>query len=155
MGDDLKKLNKNKKLVKKMCAQYDAFLASDSIIKTIPRVVGPHMNRAGKFPAAVSPAENLKDKVDEIQSTVKFQLKKVLCLGTCVGHVDMGGGPPQEHQPVDQLPRVAAEEELAEPEVGLHQDDDGQAAAHLLSILKVARVTVRQQSNKLFWHFPL
>ena len=87
--DDLKKLNKNKKLVKKMCAQYDAFLASDSIIKTIPRVVGPHMNRAGKFPAAVSPAENLKDKVDEIQSTVKFQLKKVLCLGTCVGHVDM------------------------------------------------------------------
>jgi large subunit ribosomal protein L10Ae len=87
--DDLKKLNKNKKLVKKMCNQYDAFLASDTIIKTIPRVVGPHMNRAGKFPAAVTPSDNLKEKVIEQQSTVKFQLKKVLCLGTCVGHVKM------------------------------------------------------------------
>ena len=87
--EDLKKLNKNKKLVKKMCAGFDAFLASESIIKTIPRVVGPHMNRAGKFPTAVTPTESLTEKVDELQSTVKFQLKKVLCLGTCIGHVEM------------------------------------------------------------------
>ena len=87
--DDLKKLNKNKKLVKKFCNQYDAFLASESIIKTIPRVVGPHMNRAGKFPTSVSVAESLTEKANEIRSTVKFQLKKVLCLGTCVGHAEM------------------------------------------------------------------
>ena len=87
--DDLKKLNKNKKLVKKFCNQYDAFLASESIIKTIPRVVGPHMNRAGKFPTSVSMAESLTEKANEIRSTVKFQLKKVLCLGTCVGHAEM------------------------------------------------------------------
>jgi large subunit ribosomal protein L10Ae len=86
--EDMKKLNKNKKLVKKLCAQYDAFLASESIIKTLPRVVGPHMNRAGKFPAAVALSDNLVDRVMEIQSTVKFQLKKVLCLGTCVGHAE-------------------------------------------------------------------
>jgi len=87
--DDLKKLNKNKKLVKKLCNQYDAFLASESIIKTIPRLVGPHMNRAGKFPTAVAQSDNLTDKVLELQSTIKFQLKKVLCLGACVGHADM------------------------------------------------------------------
>eukprot|EP01084_Bolivina_argentea_P218552 370842_1 len=87
--DDLKKLNKNKKLVKKFCNQYDAFLASESIIKTIPRVVGPHMNRAGKFPTAVAMTESLADKTNEPRSTVKFQLKKVLCLGTCVGHAEM------------------------------------------------------------------
>ena len=87
--EDLKKLNKNKKLVKKMCCTADAFLASESIIKTIPRVVGPHMNRAGKFPLAVSATESLSDKVLETQATVKFQLKKVLCLGACVGHVEM------------------------------------------------------------------
>ena len=87
--EDLKKLNKNKKLVKKMCAGFDAFLASDSIIKTIPRVVGPHMNRAGKFPTSVTPGESLTEKINELQSTVKFQLKKVLCLGACVGHVEM------------------------------------------------------------------
>lgn len=87
--DELKKLNKNKKLVKKLCAQYDAFLASESIIKTLPRVVGPHMNRAGKFPTSVGAAEDLTAKVTELQATIKFQLKKVLCLGTCVGHAEM------------------------------------------------------------------
>lgn len=87
--DELKKLNKNKKLVKKMCNQYDAFLCSESIIKNVPRLVGPHMNRAGKFPTVVAVSENLNDKITELQSTVKFQLKKVLCMGTCVGHVDM------------------------------------------------------------------
>jgi len=87
--DDLKKLNKNKKLVKKMCNQYDAFLCSESIIKNVPRLVGPHMNRAGKFPTVCGMGEALGDKIGELQSTVKFQLKKVLCLGTCVGHAEM------------------------------------------------------------------
>lgn len=87
--EDLKKLNKNKKLVKKFCSTADAFLASESIIKTIPRVVGPGMNRANKFPTAVALGDNLPDKVLEIQSTVKFQLKKVLCLGCCIGHEGM------------------------------------------------------------------
>ena len=32
----LKKLNKNKKLVKKLAKKYDAFLASESLIKQIP-----------------------------------------------------------------------------------------------------------------------
>uniref|UniRef100_A0A663FAJ4 Ribosomal protein L10a n=1 Tax=Aquila chrysaetos chrysaetos TaxID=223781 RepID=A0A663FAJ4_AQUCH len=37
----LKKLNKNKKLVKKLAKKYDAFLASESLIKQIPRILGP------------------------------------------------------------------------------------------------------------------
>merc|ERR1711881_777915 len=100
-------------------------LASESIIKTIPRVVGPHMNRAGKFPLAVSATESLSDKVLETQATVKFQLKKVLCLGACVGHVEMNEEDLRKRQLVDQLLGVSAEEELAEPEVGVHQDDHG------------------------------
>lgn len=87
--DELKKLNKNKKLVKKLCNQYDAFLCSESIIKNVPRLVGPHMNRAGKFPTVIGLNEPIADKITELQSTVKFQLKKVLCLGTCVGHCEM------------------------------------------------------------------
>lgn len=87
--EELKKLNKNKKLVKKMCNKYDAFLCSESIIKTVPRLVGPHMHRVGKFPTVCAMSESLPEKVVELQSTVKFQLKKVLCLGTCVGHCEM------------------------------------------------------------------
>ena len=47
----LKKMNKNKKLVKKLAKKYHAFLASEAIIKQIPRLLGPGLNKAGKFHA--------------------------------------------------------------------------------------------------------
>jgi large subunit ribosomal protein L10Ae len=87
--DDLKKLNKNKKLIKKLAQKYDAFLASEALIKQIPRLLGPGLSKAGKFPSPVTHADNLEAKIQEIKSTIKFQLKKVLCLGVAVGHVAM------------------------------------------------------------------
>ncbi|BFZ65452.1 60S ribosomal protein L10A [Saitoella coloradoensis] len=87
--DDLKKLNKNKKLVKKLAKKYDAFIASEVLIKQIPRLLGPGLSKAGKFPTPVSHADNLGERVTEVKSTVKFQLKKVLCLGVAVGNVGM------------------------------------------------------------------
>ncbi|KAK5976016.1 Ribosomal protein [Trichostrongylus colubriformis] len=88
-ADDLKKLNKNKKLIKKLAKSYDAFLASESLIKQIPRIIGPGLNKAGKFPSVVSHGEPLSTKVEEIKATIKFQMKKVLCLSVAVGHVEM------------------------------------------------------------------
>jgi len=87
--EDLKKLNKNKKLVKKLAQKYDAFLASEALIKQIPRLLGPGLSKAGKFPTPVSHSEDLARKVNEVRSTIKFQLKKVLCLGVAVGHCNM------------------------------------------------------------------
>ncbi|CAN7097907.1 unnamed protein product [Brassica rapa subsp. narinosa] len=66
--ESLKKLNKNKKLVKKLAKKYHAFLASESVIKQIPRLLGPGLNKAGKFPTL---------------------LKKVLCMGVAVGNLSM------------------------------------------------------------------
>jgi len=67
--DDLKKMNKNKKLVKKLAKKYDAFIASEVLIKQIPRyrkkfidssangrLLGPGLSKAGKFPTPVSHA---------------------------------------------------------------------------------------------------
>ncbi|KAK5137347.1 60S ribosomal protein L10a [Meristemomyces frigidus] len=88
-SDDLKKLNKNKKLIKKLARKYDAFIASDTLIKQIPRLLGPGLSKAGKFPTPVSHADSLNDKITEVKSTIKFQLKKVLCMGVAVGNVDM------------------------------------------------------------------
>ncbi|KAG2468502.1 MICA2 monooxygenase, partial [Polypterus senegalus] len=85
----LKKLNKNKKLVKKLAKKFDAFLASESLIKQIPRILGPGLNKAGKFPSLLTHNENMMSKVDEVKSTIKFQMKKVLCLAVAVGHVKM------------------------------------------------------------------
>lgn len=103
----LKKLNKNKKLVKKLgtfvflctiawllnshsffvilsvclvafsAKKYDAFLASESLIKQIPRILGPGLNKAGKFPSLLTHNENMSTKVEEVKSTIKFQMKKV------------------------------------------------------------------------------
>ncbi|KMS95167.1 hypothetical protein BVRB_011680 [Beta vulgaris subsp. vulgaris] len=85
----LKKLNKNKKLVKKLAKKYHAFLASEAVIKQIPRLLGPGLNKAGKFPTLVTHQEPLENKVNEIKATVKFQLKKVLCMGVAVGNCSM------------------------------------------------------------------
>ncbi|XDC71735.1 hypothetical protein R6Z07F_002908 [Ovis aries] len=83
----LKKLNKNKKLVKKLAKKYDAFLASESLIKQIPRILGPGLNKAGKFLSLLTHNENMVAKADDVKSMVKFQMKKVLRLAVAVGHV--------------------------------------------------------------------
>jgi large subunit ribosomal protein L10Ae len=87
--EELKKLNKNKKEVKKLAAEFDAFLASSTLIKQIPRILGPGLNKAGKFPQPLAHDESMMDKVNSIKSTIKFQMKKVLTLGCAVGHVEM------------------------------------------------------------------
>merc|ERR1712048_789054 len=88
-ADDLKKLNKDKKLVKKLAKRYDAFLASESLIKQIPRLIGPGLNKAGKFPTMLTHQDDMVAKVNDIKATIKFQMKKVLCLAVAVGNVGM------------------------------------------------------------------
>merc|ERR1712105_382018 len=87
--DALKKLNKDKKLVKKLAKRYDAFLASESLIRQIPRVLGPGLNKAGKFPGPIVHGDSLTGRIEDVKSTIKFQMRKVLCLAVCVGHVNM------------------------------------------------------------------
>merc|ERR550539_485873 len=87
--EDLKKLNKNKKLVKKLAQSFDGFLASQVLIPQIPRLLGPGLNKAGKFPTMVTHSDNLETKINDIRSQVKFQLKKVLCMGVAIGNVGM------------------------------------------------------------------
>ena len=57
--------------------KYDAFLASESLIKQIPRLLGPGLNKAGKFPVLLTHQESMAGKIDEVKATIKFQMKKV------------------------------------------------------------------------------
>merc|ERR1740124_1975781 len=52
-------LNKNKKLVKKLAQTFDGFLASQVLIPQIPRLLGPGLNKAGKFPTVIHHTDNL------------------------------------------------------------------------------------------------
>merc|ERR1712080_87020 len=81
-ADDLKKLNK-------LAKSYDAFLCSDTLIKQIPRLLGPGLNKAGKFPTLITHTDDIESKVLDLKSTIKFQMKKVLCLNVAVGNVSM------------------------------------------------------------------
>jgi len=88
-ADDLKKLNKDKKKVKNLAKSYDAFLCSDTLIKQIPRLLGPGLNKAGKFPTLITHTDDIDAKCLDLKSTIKFQMKKVLCLNVAVGNVEM------------------------------------------------------------------
>ena len=144
------RLNKNKKLVKKLAKKYDAFLASETLIKQIPRLLGPGLSKAGKFPTPISHAEDLSNKLTEVRSTIKFQLKKVLCLGVAVGHVQMSDDQVLgnvmlgmclegfsafsscQSPASNQFPRLFVEEELAKHQVPAHQVHHGHASTALL-----------------------
>merc|ERR1711944_48393 len=78
--DSLKNLNKNKKLVKKLAKEYDAFLASDTLIKTIPRILGPGLNKAGKFPTMLTHSEPLATKVDELYQNISLAVNFLVSL---------------------------------------------------------------------------
>ena len=52
-------------------------------------MLGNVLVKIGKFPLTITETEDVGGKVKEIRSTGRYQLKKVLCLGTAVGTVDM------------------------------------------------------------------
>lgn len=69
--------------------QYHAFMASDPVIKQIPRLLGPGLTKAGKFPTPVSHGRPLAEQVDEVKAALKFQLKKVLCMAVAIANAEM------------------------------------------------------------------
>jgi large subunit ribosomal protein L10Ae len=87
--DGLKTFNKDKKLVKKWAKQYALLLASDTLVKKIPTVLGPILNRIGMFPQVVTHNEDLRSKVDDCRASIKFQLKKVTCMAVAIGNETM------------------------------------------------------------------
>lgn len=76
-------------LIRFLAKQYDNLIASDSLVRQIPRLAGPQLNKMGKFPSPATHDLALPQKIDELERTVKFQMKKVLCLGVAVGTVEL------------------------------------------------------------------
>jgi large subunit ribosomal protein L10Ae len=87
--DDLKRLNKDKRKKRNLEHRYDVFLASETIIRLIPRLLGPGLGRAGKFPMLLTHNETILDKTQQIKSTLRVQLKKQSIINVAIGHVNM------------------------------------------------------------------
>merc|ERR1712167_274723 len=74
---DLKKLNKNKKLVKKLAMQYDAFLASQVLIPQIPRLLGPGLKKVLCLGVAVA---NVEMSPDECRQNIVMSINFLVSL---------------------------------------------------------------------------
>ena len=59
------------------------------MIKQITRILGPGLTKAGKFPAVLDDNDNVQDKIDTAKATIKFQMKKVMCMSLAVANVSM------------------------------------------------------------------
>lgn len=81
--------DKKGKEMKKWSRKYKLLFISETLVRQLPKLGGPFLAKWGKFPTVIQANDDIKAKVDEGLATVKFQLKKVLCLGTAVANVSM------------------------------------------------------------------
>merc|ERR1711904_124220 len=58
-SEDLKEMNKNKKMIKKLLCLYKGFLVIDIVRKLLPRLIGNTLNKAGKVPTLINKKEKL------------------------------------------------------------------------------------------------
>ncbi|KAL0213000.1 hypothetical protein RCL1_006745 [Eukaryota sp. TZLM3-RCL] len=87
--DNLRSLNKDQKVIKRLAKKYAAFLASESVLRILPSICGAGFSKAGKFPTLLKGDEDMMAKVNSLRATVKFQLKKSLSLNVAVGNIGM------------------------------------------------------------------
>jgi large subunit ribosomal protein L10Ae len=101
--EDMKALKKDKKKVKELAAKYNSFLASESVIRTIPRLLGPGLNKAGKFPTLIRETDDLAAKLQEAKVSEDFFLffpaSHSLCrVVHCQVPAEEGGVPELPHR---------------------------------------------------------
>ncbi|KAK8846052.1 60S ribosomal protein L10A [Tritrichomonas musculus] len=85
----LQNFNKEKKTIKYWAKKHHLFLASETVIKSLNKTLGPAFNKTGKFPAPIRSSDKVADAVDEARKTVKFRLKKSIAFGVPVANVKM------------------------------------------------------------------
>ena len=71
------------------------------MVRQIPKYLGPSLQKAGKFPAVIQKGDTILEKVAELKSTVRYQLKKRPLFNVVVGHVNM------ETKDIEQNTRMA------------------------------------------------
>lgn len=81
--------DKKGKELKKWASKYRMIFISESLIKQLTKLGGPLLTRWGKFPIVIKSNDDIKAKINDSIASVKFQMKKVLCLGAAIGNDSM------------------------------------------------------------------
>jgi len=85
----LKNFNKENKLIKKWAKKYQILLCTKTILPKLNQILGPILNRINRFPLPITHDEALTKRLEEVRSSIRIQLKKVLCMGLAVARADM------------------------------------------------------------------
>merc|ERR1712027_28980 len=75
-----------------ICVIGDAAHNDEAEAKGVPHMSADDLkklNKDDKFPTMLTHSDDMVGKVNDIKATVKFQMKKVLCLNVAVGNVGM------------------------------------------------------------------
>ncbi len=78
--------DKKGKELKKWARKFKLLFISESLVRQLPKLGGPFLTKWGKFPTVIQTNDDVRAKIEEGLQTVKFQLKKVLCLGVAVAN---------------------------------------------------------------------
>jgi large subunit ribosomal protein L10Ae len=86
---ELQGIGRNKKLIKSLFRKYHFLLASESLIRTIPRMLGPTLNKMGKFPSLITHSDNLELTVSKLTRSVRIIARREPHLGFAIGNRTM------------------------------------------------------------------
>eukprot|EP01012_Entosiphon_sulcatum_P014060 TRINITY_DN19183_c0_g1_i1.p1 TRINITY_DN19183_c0_g1~~TRINITY_DN19183_c0_g1_i1.p1 ORF type:complete len:308 (+),score=8.18 TRINITY_DN19183_c0_g1_i1:41-925(+) len=80
---------RNRKKWKKLTSKFGIILCSESIIRTLPRIIGPQLGRCSKFPVLVPADADLLQALCEVRRHVRFSPGKYLWAAAKVANVGM------------------------------------------------------------------
>ena len=83
--DDVNKFGKDVTQVKKWARKYDMLLISDSLKLKFTKLVGKAVNNVNRQPIFILENEKVEAKLEELQKTIRFKIKKGPWLATAVG----------------------------------------------------------------------
>eukprot|EP01121_Diplochlamys_sp_Union-15-3_P008605 TRINITY_DN229_c0_g2_i1.p1 TRINITY_DN229_c0_g2~~TRINITY_DN229_c0_g2_i1.p1 ORF type:complete len:219 (-),score=43.79 TRINITY_DN229_c0_g2_i1:16-672(-) len=87
--EGLQTFNKDKKLIRKWVHQYDTLVGSPSLVQELTKLTGPTLNKMNRFPTPVNHNDTLTKQIDDVRSTIRFQLKKEMGFNLAVGNIGL------------------------------------------------------------------
>merc|ERR1712023_251779 len=87
--NQIKILKNRKKILKKLVKKFEVFIASESLIKIIPRYLGPALAKVGKFPYSITNSLPIIEQIKFILKEVKINFRKNFNTGLVIGDLKM------------------------------------------------------------------
>ena len=84
--DNLNNLKNDKILLKNLISTYDVFFCSDTIIRKLPRLIGPDLYKKGKYPEVVHTDDNIQNKINIEERKVRWKFKSNNTQNIAVGN---------------------------------------------------------------------